>query len=116
MVSTGTSLEGRDMFGLHLFGERGNKGRGKGHGRGGRWGKNDKDDDGGDEKEAIIFHGTVHAREWITSMSLEYVTYNLISEYKNGKDKAVKNILDNYDIYIVSHATLSTITTTSTWP
>lgn len=42
--STGTSYEGRDLYGLHLWGE------------------------GGPGKPAVIYHGTVHAREWITTM------------------------------------------------
>lgn len=47
-VSTGTSLEGRDMFGLKL-GSRSFFRR----------------------KKAVIWHGQVHAREWITGMTLE---------------------------------------------
>jgi len=88
MVSTGTSYEGRDMFGLKLFGERRRWGRG--------WGRHEE------TKPAIVFHGTVHAREWITTMALEYVTYNLISDYKSSgrKDESdAKAILDNYDVY-----------------
>lgn len=44
MVSSGTSYEGRDIFGLHLWGAR------------------------GPGKPAVLWHGTVHAREWITAM------------------------------------------------
>lgn len=44
MVSSGTSYEGRDIFGVHMWGA---------HGPG---------------KPAILWHGTVHAREWITAM------------------------------------------------
>ena len=43
-TSTGTSYEGRDLFGVHL------------------WGAD------GPGKPAVIYHGTVHAREWITAM------------------------------------------------
>lgn len=43
-VSTGTSYEGRDLYGLHLWGE------------------------GGPGKPAVLYHGTVHAREWISTM------------------------------------------------
>lgn len=43
-ISSGTSYEGRDIFGLHL------------------WGSN------GPGKPAVLWHGTVHAREWISSM------------------------------------------------
>lgn len=43
-ISSGTSFEGRDLFGLHLWGS------------------------GGPGKPAVLYHGTVHAREWITTM------------------------------------------------
>jgi len=48
MVSSGTSYEGRDMFGIHM------------------WGAD------GPGKPAVLWHGTVHAREWITSMVSTY--------------------------------------------
>jgi hypothetical protein len=44
IVSTGTSYQGRDMFGIHLWGA------------------------GGPGKPAVLWHGTVHAREWISAM------------------------------------------------
>lgn len=56
LVSQGSSLEDRDLYGLKLFGSGAN-----------------------DTKEAIIFHGNVHAREWITSMTLEYITNELLT-------------------------------------
>ena len=42
-VSSGTSYEGRDLYGLHLYGA------------------------GGPGKPAVLWHGTVHAREWISA-------------------------------------------------
>lgn len=44
LVSSGTSFQGRNIFGIHLWGS------------------------GGPGKPAILWHGTVHAREWITAM------------------------------------------------
>jgi hypothetical protein len=44
LVSSGTSYQGRDIFGLHLWGS------------------------GGPGKPAVLWHGTVHAREWIAAM------------------------------------------------
>jgi carboxypeptidase A4 len=44
VVSSGTSLNGRNITGIHFWG---NSGKGK---------------------PAVVFHGTVHAREWIGSM------------------------------------------------
>lgn len=44
LISSGTSYQGLDMFGIHLWGS------------------------GGPGKPAVLWHGNVHAREWITSM------------------------------------------------
>lgn len=43
LISSGTSYEGRDIYGLHLWGA------------------------GGPGKPAVLYHGTVHAREWISA-------------------------------------------------
>lgn len=45
VVTSGNSLQGNPITGLHIFGSS-----------------------GGGQKPAIVFHGTVHAREWIASM------------------------------------------------
>lgn len=51
IVSSGTSYEGRDLYGIHL------------------WGAD------GPGKPAVLFHGTVHAREWISApVSIEKKT------------------------------------------
>lgn len=44
LISSGTSYEGRDLFGIHLWG------------------------DAGPGKPAVLYHATVHAREWITTL------------------------------------------------
>lgn len=41
----GDSSEGRPLTGIHIYGR-----------------------DGPSTKPAIVFHGTIHAREWITTM------------------------------------------------
>lgn len=76
LVTAGTSYQGRSIFGIHLWGS-GGKG----------------------SKPAIYFHGTVHAREWITAMVVEYITYQLIDGY--SKDAAVKALVDKFDFYIL---------------
>ncbi|KAI0873322.1 hypothetical protein GGS24DRAFT_399836 [Hypoxylon argillaceum] len=76
LITAGTSFEGRTIQGIHLWGS-GGKG----------------------SKPAIYYNGNVHAREWITSMVVEYITYQLINNYSN--DTAVKAVLDNYDFYIL---------------
>lgn len=45
VVTSGNSLQGNPITGLHIFGSS-----------------------GGGKKPAVVLHGTVHAREWIASM------------------------------------------------
>ncbi|KAI8626091.1 hypothetical protein F5Y19DRAFT_478925 [Xylariaceae sp. FL1651] len=94
LITAGTSFEGRTIQGIHLWGS-GGKG----------------------SKPAIYYHGNVHAREWITSMTVEYITYQLINNYSN--DTAIKAVLDNYDFYIIPIANpdgfVYTQTTTRLW-
>ncbi|KAK3681133.1 hypothetical protein B0T22DRAFT_502587 [Podospora appendiculata] len=76
LVTAGTSFEGRTIFGIHLWGS-GGKG----------------------SKPAVYYHGTVHAREWISTKVVEYIAYNLLTQY--GTNTTVKAILDKYDFYIL---------------
>ncbi|GAW22744.1 hypothetical protein ANO14919_122870 [Xylariales sp. No.14919] len=76
LITAGTSFEGRTIQGIHLWGS-GGKG----------------------SKPAIYYHGNVHAREWISSITVEYITYQLINNYSN--DTVIKAVLDNYDFYIL---------------
>ncbi|KAI5859294.1 hypothetical protein GGS23DRAFT_328572 [Durotheca rogersii] len=75
-ISSGTSYEGRDIYGLHLWGAA------------------------GPGKPAVLYHGNVHAREWITSPVVEFITLQLITGYKNG-DNLIRSFLDRYDFYIL---------------
>ncbi|KAF6820090.1 Metallocarboxypeptidase A-like protein-like protein 1 [Colletotrichum plurivorum] len=87
IVNAGSSYGGRSILGIHLWGS-GGKG----------------------SKPAIYWHGTVHAREWVTTMVrsqlhrrvkvVEYLTYQLIDGYQKN-DAAVKAILDKYDVYVL---------------
>jgi len=52
------------------------------------------------EKPVILWHATVHAREWISTMVIEYLAYQLIDGYKKG-DANVTAFLDYYDFYVV---------------
>ncbi|KAI0854648.1 hypothetical protein F4860DRAFT_498873 [Xylaria cubensis] len=76
LIVAGTSFEGRPIQGIHL------------------WGKGGKG-----SKPAIFFNGNVHAREWITSVVVEYILYQLVTGYKN--DTLVQKVLDNYDFYVL---------------
>ncbi|KAF9325204.1 hypothetical protein BGZ91_002530 [Linnemannia elongata] len=67
--SAGKSFEGRPQAGIRL-------GTGKKH---------------------IVFHGTQHAREWVTTMTVEY----MISQLLNSKDKKVAGYLKKYTFHII---------------
>ncbi|KAK7751331.1 hypothetical protein SLS62_006737 [Diatrype stigma] len=68
IFEAGTSTEGRDLTGIHLWGSAG-----KG------------------VKPAINFHGTVHAREWITTMV----------RCGANRQMSYRAYLDDYDFYII---------------
>jgi len=46
----------------------------------------------------VVFFGTIHAREWITTMVTEYIAYNLLRHYSTDGD--VKQTIDSFDFYI----------------
>ncbi|KAI4212342.1 MAG: hypothetical protein LQ351_004912 [Letrouitia transgressa] len=75
VVAIGNSLQGRPITGIHFYGT-GQKGT----------------------KPAVIFHGTVHAREWITTMVTEYFAYSFLSGYASNSE--VRTLLNKYDFYI----------------
>ncbi|KAL7797371.1 hypothetical protein V8C37DRAFT_308495 [Trichoderma ceciliae] len=72
IVTSGSSLNGNAITGIHFWGS-GGKG----------------------VKPAVILHGTVHAREWITTMVIEYYAYSLLT----STDATTKGFLDKYDFY-----------------
>ncbi|WDK21934.1 zinc carboxypeptidase [Colletotrichum graminicola] len=74
LVSSGTSHEGREIFGIHI------------------WGAN------GPGQPAVLWHGTVHAREWIVAPVLEYLSLQLIQGY--GIDNATTGFVDKYDFWV----------------
>ncbi|CAG8973226.1 hypothetical protein HYALB_00006395 [Hymenoscyphus albidus] len=73
IVTSGASVAGRAITGLHFYGAA------KG-------------------KPAVVLHGTVHAREWISTMTVEYVIYNLLSNYTTNTE--IKGFLDKYDFFV----------------
>ncbi|KAI3396077.1 hypothetical protein diail_494 [Diaporthe ilicicola] len=54
----------------------------------------------GPGKPAVLYHGTVHAREWITTLVVEYLTLQLINGYEAGNNDT-RTVLDTFDFYIV---------------
>ncbi|TQV93843.1 carboxypeptidase A1 precursor [Cordyceps javanica] len=75
VVTSGTTLQGNAITGLHIFGSS-----------------------GGGKKPAVVLHGTVHAREWIASMVIEYFINELVTKY--GSDQSVTSFVDKYDFYL----------------
>ncbi|CAK7218125.1 hypothetical protein SCUCBS95973_003384 [Sporothrix curviconia] len=84
LVSSGLSLDGRNITGLRIFGSGG----------------------GQAVRPAVVFHGTVHAREWIATMVVEYLAYQL-AEATAGAASATDTdttaglaaALEKYDVY-----------------
>ncbi|EEY19374.1 zinc carboxypeptidase A [Verticillium alfalfae VaMs.102] len=68
----------RDIFGIHFWGDE------------------------GPGKPAVFFHGTVHAREWISAPFIEYVTLQLLTGYGNDNQTTVAR--DSYDLCIFPFA------------
>ncbi|CAE6454246.1 hypothetical protein ACGC1H_007675 [Rhizoctonia solani] len=75
VVTSGTSYEGRTITGINIFGSSGSG-----------------------TKPAVIFHGTVHAREWVGTMVTEQIAYSLLSNYTTSS--TIKSYVDKYDFYI----------------
>ncbi|KAI9687647.1 MAG: hypothetical protein M1820_010426 [Bogoriella megaspora] len=74
----GLSHENRTIYAYHYFGGEGVA----------------------EDKPVVLYHSTVHAREWITTMVHEYFAYQLIDGYQRG-DPNVTFFFDTYDFYLV---------------
>ncbi|KAL9031366.1 MAG: hypothetical protein Q9196_000621 [Gyalolechia fulgens] len=75
IVTIGNSVQGRPITGIHFYGT-GLK----------------------NTKPAVVFHGTVHAREWITTMVTEYFAYSFLTGFASNTE--IRNLLNKYDFYI----------------
>ncbi|CAI6312623.1 unnamed protein product [Periconia digitata] len=83
--SIGQSYENRTIWAYHLFGDR----------------VTDRTADAkAQEKPVILWHATVHAREWISTAVIEYLAYQLVDGYLKD-DADVVSYLNNYDFYLV---------------
>ncbi|KAH6838622.1 hypothetical protein B0I37DRAFT_400227 [Chaetomium sp. MPI-CAGE-AT-0009] len=75
VFTAGKSFEKRNIWGIHLFGKS-----------------------GPGVNPAVVFFGTMHAREWISTMVTEHIAQNLLQLYDLDRD--VKHALDSFDFYI----------------
>jgi hypothetical protein len=76
IITAGSSVQGRIITGIHIWGA-GGKG----------------------SKPAVLIHGTVHAREWITTMTTEFLAWQLLTT--SGSNATIKALVDKFDFYIM---------------
>ena len=50
-------------------------------------------------KKQVVFHGLIHAREWIAGMTTMFVADNLLDGY--ASDPRVQNVMDNVEFLVV---------------
>ncbi len=74
VFSIGTSIEGRDIWVLHITGP------------------------GGSNKPAVFYHSLIHCREWITAPVVLYLADYLVNNY--GTDPDATALVDGLDIYL----------------
>lgn len=74
-VSVGTSLLGREIFGIKITSP------------------------GGSNKPAAVFNGCQHAREWVAATTPMYIADQLIRTYDT--DPQTKRMVDNVEFYII---------------
>eukprot|EP00158_Paraphelidium_tribonemae_P004291 Partr_v1_DN26677_c5_g1_i3_m69237 putative Carboxypeptidase len=77
VASVGQSVEGRDLFAVHLTSDKGDV----------------------KTKKQVYFQSQIHAREWISGAAVQYITNQLILEY--GKVEEVTKILDTTEFIII---------------
>jgi len=73
--SLGKSWENRDIFAIHITSQKGSN------------------------KSQIFFMGMQHAREWISPMTVMFITNQLITQY--NKDANITRYLDNLEFIII---------------
>lgn len=73
--SIGTSIEGRDIWALHLSGTPEDP-----------------------SKPAVFYHGLQHAREWITGSAVLYLANHLVNNYDS--DPCISDLMDRADFYL----------------
>lgn len=75
VFSIGTSIEGRDLWVLHITGTE------------------------GDNKPAVFYQSLIHVREWITGPVVLYLADHLVNNY--DVSPSVRELVDGLDIYLL---------------
>ncbi|KAJ2901312.1 putative zinc carboxypeptidase protein [Zalerion maritima] len=84
VIKIGTSYEGRDINGLRI----------------GIRNKNlPSNDDDDPRRKAIIITGGVHAREWISTTSVNYAAWSMVTSY--NKDSIITKMLQTFDTIFI---------------
>ena len=81
LVSIGTSYEGRDIPAIRVGVHPTN------------------DEQPSEPRKTIIVTGGSHAREWITTSTVNYVAYSFITAY--GKDRGLTQLLEKFDFVFI---------------
>ena len=81
IINVGQSYEGRNISALKLGTHPSN------------------DNEPSEPRQTVLITGGVHAREWISVSTVNYIAYSLITSY--GKDKSVTKLLDSFDWVLV---------------
>ena len=82
LINLGISYQGRDIPGLRV-------------------GVHPSNDDDAEQpkRKTVLITGGAHAREWISTSTVDYVAYSLITGY--GKNPAITKVLEDFDFVFV---------------
>ncbi|KAK3058911.1 putative metallocarboxypeptidase ecm14 [Extremus antarcticus] len=82
MFSIGTTYEGREISALRVGVHPTNN-----------------DDPNPPKRKTVLITGGVHAREWISTSTVNYIAYSLITGY--GRTQSITTLLENFDFVFV---------------
>jgi len=77
LLKLGKTFEGRDLIAIRIFSPKKN----------------------GGQKKSIWIDGGIHAREWISPATVNYIIWRLLVDYEGDSD--VRKMLDSVDFYIL---------------
>lgn len=83
LITIGTSYEGRDILGIRLGADQ----------------DSDTARPEGEKRKTILITGGIHAREWISTSSVNYLIWSLTTAY--GKEHLVTKLLESFDVVLV---------------